>query len=250
MNPTKPKKPKTSKPSKPSKPITSYGVITKRNNPNTGETEYLLVRRKDTVSYVVFLRGLYSREMLPVLASRMTQAERKRIRNSTFDALWEGLWEHHPSKQFHHRNKFIKQKERAESKFQRKDWDIIFDMVKSKYTEPEWGFPKGRKKNNETAMQGALREFEEETGLTRDLINITLNGLSPCIEFYKATDSKEYQIVYFLADLLDYNTPLPSINENFRDSEISDIGWFTVKQCMLKIREYHIEKKELLRKIA
>jgi 8-oxo-dGTP pyrophosphatase MutT (NUDIX family) len=36
------------------------------------------------------------------------------------------------------------------------------------YEHPEWEFPKGRKNKDESDIECALREFEEETGINRD----------------------------------------------------------------------------------
>jgi hypothetical protein len=40
-------------------PITSVGIIAYRYNLR-GEREYLLIRRKDTIGYIEFMRGKYS----------------------------------------------------------------------------------------------------------------------------------------------------------------------------------------------
>ena len=147
--------------------INSYGIILYRKPSSdtvSAENQYLLICRKDSVSYVVFLRGLYNREMIPVLAERMTKDERRRLKEESFDTLWDRLWQYHPSKKYHHRQKFKKQKERAKEKFEKREWEDIFDAIDTEYDEPEWGFPKGRKKKTEKPIQAALREFNEETG--------------------------------------------------------------------------------------
>ena len=44
---------------------------------------------------------------------------------------------------------------------------IIKDFPKPIFNEPEWGIPKGRRKNKESNFDCANREFCEETGLSR-----------------------------------------------------------------------------------
>jgi predicted NUDIX family NTP pyrophosphohydrolase len=230
-------------------PITSYGIIVSRTKEDSGEKEFLLIRRKDTVSYVVFLRGLYTQDMIIYLAQRMTKKEREKIKNSSFDELWEGLWKHHPSRRYHHRQKFKKQRERAKEKFEKREWESVFDMIFTKYTEPEWGFPKGRKKKSETALKAALREFCEETGFNEG--NIIVNKSRPPIkERYTATDSKQYEILYFRAEMKDSTIDPPEIDSSFRSSEISKIGWFTKEKALEKIRDYHVAKRNIISKLV
>lgn len=62
-----------------------------------------------------------------------------------------------------------------------------------------WGFPKGNIEAEESALQAAIREAEEETGLT----NITLiNGFKEKIEYHYRRNKKRVhkEVVYFLAE--------------------------------------------------
>jgi 8-oxo-dGTP pyrophosphatase MutT (NUDIX family) len=210
--------------------------------------EYLLIRRKDTVSYVVFIRGLYTRDMLSILAERMTQEERKNIETCSFIELWDKLWQHHPSKKHLHRQKFQKQFDRAKQRFERRDWVGIFNNVKCPYVEPEWGFPKGRGNKMESPLKAAIREFCEETGYAEKDIVID-KTITPFIERYTATDSKDYEIHYYLAKIKDPKKKLPIIDKNFRSSEISSIGWFTKESAINTIRDYNIEKINILKSL-
>ena len=45
----------------------------------------------------------------------------------------------------------------------------------TKWMEPEWGFPKGRRNPHETDITCASREFQEETGLYRQDFTIIQN---------------------------------------------------------------------------
>ena len=44
----------------------------------------------------------------------------------------------------------------------------------TKWTEPEWGFPKGRREYHETDVDCSKREFQEETGISSRKINMIL----------------------------------------------------------------------------
>jgi len=85
-------------------PITSYGIICIQINPFPLEynqkllpsnLKFLAVRRRNTLSYVEFIRGKYKYtdiEFLRILFSRMTIYERNLIKTEPFNVLWESLW--------------------------------------------------------------------------------------------------------------------------------------------------------------
>jgi bis(5'-nucleosidyl)-tetraphosphatase len=62
-----------------------------------------------------------------------------------------------------------------------------------------WGFPKGNIEAEESNIQAAIREAQEETGLA----NLTLiNGFTEKIEYYYRRNQKliHKEVVYFLAE--------------------------------------------------
>lgn len=81
-------------------PITSFGVICHRWTYDAEQREYkpqyLMVRRKDSLCYVEFIRGKYSlhnKEYIVRLFQNMTPQERARIRDDEFDDLWYAFWQ-------------------------------------------------------------------------------------------------------------------------------------------------------------
>ena len=67
------------------------------------------------------------------------------------------------------------------------------------YGRGHWGFPKGNIEAEESAIQAAVRETEEETGLT----NLTvINGFREKIEYHYRRNQKlvHKEVVYFLAE--------------------------------------------------
>lgn len=80
-------------------PITSYGVIifrhVKNHVSNKKERQYLMIRRRDTISYVDYMRGKYSlfnRKYIKSLVKDMTDHEQEQIMSQPFDTLWYELW--------------------------------------------------------------------------------------------------------------------------------------------------------------
>jgi 8-oxo-dGTP pyrophosphatase MutT (NUDIX family) len=78
-------------------PITSFGVIIFRVNPhNHHQREYLMIRRKDTLGYIDFMRGKYSvsnHKYILNMLKQMTEQEKWKLANYTFDELWDDLWD-------------------------------------------------------------------------------------------------------------------------------------------------------------
>ena len=77
-------------------PILSYGIILYYKDGD--EIKIILVERKDTLSYIEFLRGKYSSitklDYLELLFSRFSKMELDNINQYEFDILWKNLWIH------------------------------------------------------------------------------------------------------------------------------------------------------------
>jgi 8-oxo-dGTP pyrophosphatase MutT (NUDIX family) len=75
-------------------PITSFGIIAFRKSP-TGTFEYLMIRRKDTLGYVDFMRGkysIYNKDYIMNMIKQMTEKEKEGLLHSPFELLWHNLW--------------------------------------------------------------------------------------------------------------------------------------------------------------
>ena len=74
-------------------PIISYGIMLFKYVNNT--LYLLLVQRKDSISYIEFIRGKYSitnTSKLLTILSNITKYELHNILNYSFDELWNSLW--------------------------------------------------------------------------------------------------------------------------------------------------------------
>lgn len=123
------------------------------------------------------------------------------------------------------------------------------DIIKSsenkeccKWTEPEWGFPKGRKNYQEKDLQCALREFEEETGISSKKLNI-IENIMPFEEIFTGSNYKSYKHKYFLAKISNNEEQNLSF---FEKGEVSKMAWFSFDECNEKIRNYNTEKRKII----
>ena len=95
-------------------------------------------------------------------------------------------------------------------------------------------------------MECALREFEEETGISKQYIKIIENVL-PFEEMFLGSNHKSYKHKYFLGYVENANDNITL--DNYQQSEVSKIEWKTLENCLETIRPYNLEKKQLITNI-
>ena len=227
-------------------PITSIGIIVFNNN---DELKYLMIRRKDSLGYVDFMRGkypLYNKSYLLNIINEMTIYEKHNILTKTFDQLWQQLWGDHIGVQYRGEEKTSREKFNSLANginLQNTSYTLetFINESTTKWEEPEWGFPKGRRNYQEKDLSCALREFEEETGCSKNSLKLVYNIL-PIEELFTGSNYKSYKHKYFIASMNKGNESL----DNFQKSEVSKIKWIPYKECLKYIRPYNLEKIDTL----
>lgn len=234
------------------KPISSLGIIcfTYHNN----VLKFLLICRKDTLGYVDFLRGkypIYNKLYIKNLLDEMTIKEKNNLLTKSFNVLWNELWGGFVG------NQYLSEEKISKNKFKNIKEGIILnnhnnynleDLISETqhdWTEPEWGFPKGRRNYLETDLNCAIREFTEETGLTSKEFTIIKN-ITPYEEIFMGSNFKSYKHKYYLA----YIDDIDDIDLEYQKSEVSNIGWFNIDECKEKIRPYNFERLVMFDKIC
>jgi ADP-ribose pyrophosphatase YjhB (NUDIX family) len=178
----------------------------------------------------------------------MTNYEKKNIITKDFDSLWNNLWGGETLG-----SKYMNEKKISREKMQILQTGLIIndkivtleDIIlnsKTTWTDPEWGFPKGRRNYQERDYATGLREFVEETGIPKTKINLIQN-VCQYEETFTGSNFKSYTHKYFLA-VIDDNTL-----QNFQRSEVGQIGWYNYNEAIKQIRPYNLEKIDILHKI-
>jgi len=233
-------------------PIISYGIILFTRDELDNNTKFLMIRRKDSYGFIDFIRGKYATcniNQVQNIINEMSNSEKQKLLDMPFHNLWKEMWHDTPSS--HYKNEETSSFKKFESlkngvNINNKEISI-YDLIQNSDTnwfETEWEFPKGRKNFKEKDLDCALREFQEETGISYNNINVIENVL-PFEETFIGTNLKAYKHKYFLAYIKDF-----SINiENFQKSEVSKIEWKTYDDCIQSIRPYNLEKKKLITNI-
>jgi len=264
-------------------PITSNGIIAYRKHPETKAIEYLMIRRKDTLGLMDFIRGKYSvnnKYYIMNMISQMTIQERAMLLEHTFDEVWEKVWDKpvappglsvnkSPSYEFGEsrykteemvsREKFNQLKSGVYMNKTQPNMfvqscaptftlETIINECPTKWDEPEWGFPKGKRNYNENDVDCALREFYEETGIKSRNMTFVVSNLAPYEEIFMGSNYKSYKHRYFLM-YVDYNTSVAEKMTDVDKFEVSKVEWKSFNECLGAIRPYNLEKKRILSNI-
>lgn len=208
------------------------------------DVEVLMVRRKDSIAYMEFLRGKYDMSnsaYIHTLIQNMTREEQRRIVEQPFNTLWALLWGNGRDL---HSQEFLDSKD----KFEALDRGRLVYEYRSNYDEPEWGFPKGRRMRKETDVDCAVREFFEETNIPRDAYTLCRN--LQFTETFQGTNGVMYKHIYFIgllsdSNLIDLEQKLTPIQRR----EISQVNWKTFDECRGLVRPHYVKRKELFAEV-
>jgi 8-oxo-dGTP pyrophosphatase MutT (NUDIX family) len=169
----------------------------------------------------------------------MTLKEQSLLVCEPFETLWRQTWgDDKNSCEF----------PAAKEKFHSLDRLLLMATNLSTYTEPEWGFPKGRRMRGETDLACAIREFGEETNIPREAYLVLKNMVVE--ETFMGLNGIRYRHVYFVAvlshpemvNLTQKMTPM-------QRREISGIGWKTFDEVYSLIRPHHVQREEMVNQL-
>lgn len=232
-----------------SEPVTSYGIIGVKIV--DGAPKYLLICRRDSISYVEFMRGkyrLHDSAYISTLIDGMTIDERVRLLTHSFDTLWEALWASQNTRQY--RNEYNSAKTTFNALKNTGDTYgkllvRYIEMASTTWTSPEWGFPKGRRVVHETNVDCALREFSEETGMSSRVIHL-LRDLPPFEETYVGSNGIPYRQYYFVGSVASDNIAAIQPHNRVMNREVGGIAWMNYDAAYAAIRRTNAAKRAVL----
>jgi ADP-ribose pyrophosphatase YjhB (NUDIX family) len=227
-------------------PVLSYGVLC------INDEKVIMIQRKDSLSYIEFLRGKYDindSEYLIKLFNGCSIKERDKIKINSFDKLWDDLWITLESKKQNERmiKEYVNSKDKFE-KIKNLNLNELLDKCDTNYETPEWEFPKGRRNNRETNIKCAVREFEEETDLTKNDY-ILLDNVVPISEEYLGSNGVRYKHIYYIAFYKGDGDLKINKDKYEQYTEISDIAWLSFDECFKILRKEQTTKYDIINKI-
>lgn len=250
-------------------PITSNGVIVfRKTNDSTHPYEYLMIRRRDTLGYLDFLRGkysLYQKSYLLNMMRQMTIHEKqllkkryysvRNIPNSVSTAINSNTTNAYPYSS--HTQPNCKEKIHAliHGVYHENEYYDLLSLIEESelhtpshelWEEPEWGFPKGRRNASESDYNCAIREFVEETGFSKDCLH-DISNMVPVQEVFTGSNYYSYKHKYYIM-MMEPSLSLQKI-PNFQKSEVSSVAWKNIDACLAAIRPYNLEKRDMITRI-
>jgi 8-oxo-dGTP pyrophosphatase MutT (NUDIX family) len=212
------------------------------------------------------------------MLNQMTVEEKTRMRSGDFNLLWQAIWGKPPlpqvvaakvavdvnqyrSEELTSRDKYkllydgitVQQQHHRDERHSKRGTvepaqlytlNDLIDQSDPGWSEPEWGFPKGRRNPQESDYDCALREFTEETGISAHLHLQNIQNLMPYEEIFTGSNYKSYKHKYYVMLLNDdqYDIAL----DTFETSEVSLVSWKTLEEARQCIRPYNLEKLRIL----
>ena len=214
------------------------------------ELRLLLINRRNSIAIIEFIRGKYTIKDYKYLLNlfyQMTNKEKQDLLNHTFDYNWKKIWLLNDISEETHKKEYTRSKKNYKLL---KDGIVSYNIFVSleklvklscnKFEETEWGFPKGRRNLEELDIDCAKREFNEETNIIESEYNLL--NIKKLEELYMGTNKIKYKLIYFISQ---YNSNKDIIiNESNRQQkkEVSKLCWYNYKELIEKIRDYNIDK--------
>ena len=212
--------------------------------------KFLMIRRKNTLGYIEFVRGRYEptdADSIISLFQQMVKTEIDMIEKYDIDVLWKKLWSSvGESKTYECEFKQSKEKfNKLKNGSYQYDLYFFTKNVEPEYETPEWGFPKGRRNFHEKNLDCATREFNEESGYNENDYMI-LKRLHSLNEVFLGTNEIRYKHIYYISINKTAKEAVIDKNNPKQYEEIGDIGWFTYNEAINLIRPYHKQRKKIL----
>jgi MoaA/NifB/PqqE/SkfB family radical SAM enzyme len=177
------------------------------------------------------------------------QNEKNKILTMTFEDLWCLLWGEYSNNQY--RSEETSSKEKFELlkrgiKVRNNEYSIksLIDSSTTIWSEPEWGFPKGRRNYQEKDIDCGIREFLEETGYGINDFKL-IENIIPYEEIFIGSNIKSYKHKYYLACMTNNTLDI----QDYQKSEVKNIKWMSFDECLNYIRPYNLEKINIIEKI-
>lgn len=225
-------------------PITSLGILAFKRV--KGVIRWLLIRRRVSIGYIELMRGKYRIRDVPgiqALVDQTTLEERETLLRQSFESQWTALWSGVPSRRY--QVEYDDAKTKMALLMRRGLLRAAIDASTTRWTEPEWGFPKGRRSSRETELDCALRETLEETGVKKECLTVAAE-IAPLEERYRGSNGFSYRHRFWIARApSDLNVGVDETNQ-LQCREISAVEWCSMEDARAHIRPYSVERLALL----
>lgn len=228
----------------------SYGIACCRYNTKRKCIEVLMIKKRNTFSFVEFAFGKYKHaddSRIILLFDRMTSEEKLDIWSMDFGRIWYRIWLVNPES-IHTADNMKLPPERHKKYLRFKNYfqdAFLLDngarlrnlLSRSRSSDTIWELPKGRQSvPGERYLNCATREFEEETNIPPTEYDILDDKL---YTYYIQSGKTRYELSYYLAFLHSdskYHNPRrlrANYNVPQQISEIIDVQWIDLAKLRI-----------------
>lgn len=213
----------------------SYGIACFRFNPNKNKYEILMVKKKYTYAYARLINSninITNVSLISTLLNNINNYEKSLLLSYDFGKIWYHLYNIDPDLQIC--EEYMSQRYREmKSRFMKMvnfiGRDILTKLIiNSYYSDSEWEIPKGRKNINEGKINCAIREFEEETGISYNRYDI-INAYTHSYKRVLIKNKIEYNMHYYIA-YIPYNECHLLRPNQVNYTEIMDIAFMDINE--------------------
>lgn len=208
--------------------VVSHGVACVRRG--ACGLEILLVKKRVSYAFNTFIHGHYrsdnSAELIG-LFSGMTNDEKHDILSLNFSYVWYRAWlDTAQSSAMYHT-----MKQKYENTFLPDNGAKLRRLMKlSRTSHRMWEIPKGRKKSSmESEIHCAIREFAEETGVSKSKYKIT----SDIKQYQYVDDGVEYVNKYVIAIAIAPISPVVNLDNRDQSGEINEVRWMSMQDILM-----------------
>ncbi len=208
--------------------VVSYGIACVRKNHNSGNYEIVMIKKRATYSFIDFIRGRYDPNKhydIEFMFNGMTINEKVMIRSKNFSLLWFYCWGKEPVKNSD-RNMYMRSLKKFTNLCEYKNGEFLINLLnKSTHIELLWEIPKGRMNKSEIPIESAIREFTEETGISKDSYQIIFK--EGTIEYTFSDAGINYKYIYYLAKMNNNQQPKYDFNNEHMLIEVSELKFLS-----------------------
>lgn len=187
--------------------VVSYGIACTRKNTESGNYEILMIKKRATYAFVDFIRGRYDpmrHYALELMFNGMTINEKILIRSKDFQTIWIYCYGQQPTK---NSDKLLcaKSSRKFSQLCEYQDGEFLLSLLsRSTNSDLLWEIPKGRIGKGESPVDSAIREFEEETGISKNMYQLLFD--EGTVEYTFSDGGVRYKYIYYMA-ILNNNRP-------------------------------------------
>ena len=194
-----------------------------------------MVNKRYTYHFVLFVRGAYSCQDIAEirrLLNHMTVTEKNIIASLDFEKIWYyfTLSNVRDSAYPDMRDKFA-------NTFLRDRGAALIELINSSTSIGTlWEIPKGRKNAGESDIVAALREFGEETGISKKHYRVFCDSNKVVS---RIDEGVRYTTNYHFALMLTDVEAAVKMSNDLQTEEILEVGWFGLGEVRSRFPEYY-----------